>query len=56
MRTCCLQVSAASGRGVKPLFTSLFSSVLSQLPGADPQLVAAAEQEAAAARQAEGLQ
>lgn len=49
------QASAASGKGVLPLFTSLFSSVLGQLPQMDYALVQCAGQEAAAACQAEGL-
>jgi hypothetical protein len=52
---CVVQVSAASGRGVKALFASLFAAVLAQLPGADCELVATAGRDALAARQAEGL-
>lgn len=56
---CCfllpLQASAASGRGVVALFSSLFSSVLSRLPQMDHSLLQCAAQEAAAACQAEGL-
>jgi hypothetical protein len=51
----CVQVSAASGRGVKALFMCLFSSVVSQLPQAAPELIASAAQEALSACQAEGL-
>jgi hypothetical protein len=50
-----VQVSAASGRGVKALFASLFAAVLAQLPGADCELVATAGRDALAARQAEGI-
>jgi hypothetical protein len=50
-----LQASAASGKGVLPLFASLFSTVLGQLPQMDYALVQCAGQEAAAACQAEGL-
>jgi hypothetical protein len=50
-----LQVSSASGRGVKELFASLFAAVLAQLPGADCELVATAGRDALAARQAEGI-
>ena len=50
-----LQASAASGKGVLPLFASLFSTVLGQLPQMGYALVQCAGQEAAAACQAEGL-
>lgn len=50
-----LQVSAASGRGVRALFSSLFAAVLATLPGADCELVATAGRDALAARQAEGI-
>eukprot|EP00882_Tetradesmus_deserticola_P006621 GHRQ01006972.1.p1 GENE.GHRQ01006972.1~~GHRQ01006972.1.p1 ORF type:complete len:216 (+),score=84.64 GHRQ01006972.1:731-1378(+) len=49
------EVSAASGRGVKALFASLFAAVLAQLPSADCGLVATAGRDALAARQAEGI-
>lgn len=50
-----LQTSAASGRGVVPLFASLFSTVVSQLPQMDYRLLQCAAQEAAAACQADGI-
>ncbi|WIA15664.1 hypothetical protein OEZ85_002290 [Tetradesmus obliquus] len=49
------EVSAASGRGVRALFSSLFAAVLATLPGADCELVATAGRDALAARQAEGI-
>lgn len=50
-----LETSAASGRGVVPLFASLFSTVISQLPQMDYPLLQCAAQEAAAACQADGI-
>jgi hypothetical protein len=55
MRCAVLQASAATGRNVGALFSSLFSAVLSQLPQMDYSLLQCAAQEAAAACQAEGL-
>lgn len=50
-----VQASAASGKGVVPLFTMLFSTVLSHLPQMDYALLQCAAEQAAAACQAEEL-
>eukprot|EP00879_Flechtneria_rotunda_P011057 GHRR01011553.1.p1 GENE.GHRR01011553.1~~GHRR01011553.1.p1 ORF type:complete len:211 (+),score=49.86 GHRR01011553.1:680-1312(+) len=50
------EVSAASGRGVKALFSGMFSAIINQLPQADSELVQYVAHEAVTARQAEGVQ
>jgi hypothetical protein len=49
------QVSAASGRGVASLFTTLFGRALSTIPGVPQDLAAAAVQHANATRADEGI-
>ncbi|KAF8057886.1 DNAJC27 [Scenedesmus sp. PABB004] len=48
-------VSAASGRGVRALFASLFAVAIRAVPHADAGLAASAASQALAAMQAEGL-